>query len=92
VAGGREYTRYQKGIINRYFQHKDAILVTRLQELTSELYLAEGKKADQLWTRAEKALVQLKTEPEIPEKRKRAILDGRDVGKLAELLNELATR
>jgi len=92
MAGGREYSRYQKKIINRYYQHKDTILVSRLQELASELYLAEGKQADQLWTRAERALNGLETEPPLPETRVKAVLDARDPAKLAELLNDLAVR
>ena len=92
MAGGREYSRYQEKLIKRYFRHKDTILVTRLQELASEVYLAEGKQADQLWTRIEKALAGLETDPPLPDSRVRTILDARDPAKLAELMNELATR
>ncbi len=92
MAQGREYTRYQKGIINRYFDQKDSIMVSKLQELVSEIYLAEGTKADTLWARAEKALLQLQKEIKLPEPRVRAILDTRSPQKLAELLNDLATK
>ena len=92
MAGGREYSNYQRKLINRYYNHKDSILVTRLQELASELYLAEGKEADRLWTRVEKALAGLDTDPPLPEAQVRTILETRDPAKLAELMNTLATR
>lgn len=92
MAGGREYSNYQRKLINRYYNHKHSILVTRLQEFASELYLAEGKEADKLWARVEKALAGLETDPPLPDARVRAILDTRDPAKLAELMGTLATR
>jgi len=92
MAGGREYSRYQEKLIKRYFRHKDSILVTRLQELASEVYLAEGKDADRLWVRIEKALAGLETDPPLPEAQVRTVLESRDAAKLATLLNGLAVR
>jgi len=58
MAGGREYSKTQRKIIDRYYQHEDTIVAQRLGEIVSELFLAVGadKKTDQLWARAEKAL------------------------------------
>ncbi|MEM7755513.1 MAG: hypothetical protein AAF297_07730 [Planctomycetota bacterium] len=92
MAGGREYSNYQRKLINRYYNHKDSILVVRLQELASELYLAEGKEADRLWVRAEKALAGLNTDPPLPADTVRTILETKDPAKLAELMTTLATR
>jgi hypothetical protein len=39
----QEYSSYQKKVIQNYYQHKDTIVLTRLQELVTELYLAEEK-------------------------------------------------
>ncbi|MGI5832722.1 MAG: hypothetical protein ACOX6D_09390 [Thermoguttaceae bacterium] len=67
-----ERTRYQEGIIKRYYENKDAIMYQKLTELVTELYLSEGKKRASLWTRAEKALRNMKvSEAEIAEILKR---------------------
>jgi len=56
-----EYTRHQKKIIERYYDHKDQILLGRLQEIVTDLYLAETEaKQKQLWARATKAMNGLK--------------------------------
>lgn len=57
-----ERSPYQQKIIKRYYEHRDQILLNRLQELVGELYLADSdRKADNLWKRVDKALVGLKT-------------------------------
>lgn len=56
-----DFTRHQKKIVDRYYDNRDNIMVTKLSELVSELYLAEtDKKRDQLWKRAELAMRNLK--------------------------------
>lgn len=63
-----DYTRHQKKIIERYYDHRDEIMLARLQEIVTELYLASmEKKQAQLWSRAEKAMAQLKVPPKIAE-------------------------
>ena len=42
-------TKYQQNIIKNYYQNRENISLQRLQELVTELYLAEGKKRDQHW-------------------------------------------
>ncbi len=58
MAGGREFSKTQRKIIDRYYEHEETIVAQRLGELVTELFLAIGndKKTDQLWARAEKAL------------------------------------
>lgn len=58
MTGGREYSKTQKKIIDRYYENQDTIVAQRLGEIVTELFLATGneKKTNQLWTRAEKAL------------------------------------
>ncbi len=65
--GGQEYTKHQRKIIQRYYDNLDTIMLTTLQELVSEIYLAEGKrkKLDQLWDRADKAMANIGVPPEI---------------------------
>jgi hypothetical protein len=56
-----DYTRHQKKIIERYYDRRDEIMLGKLQEIVTELYLAESDaKRDQLWKRAEKAMKALK--------------------------------
>jgi hypothetical protein len=44
-----QHTKYQQNIIKNYYKQKDNISLQRLQELVTELYLAEGKKREQHW-------------------------------------------
>jgi hypothetical protein len=62
----REYSSYQKDIISRYYENQETILLQHLQELVTELYLAEtDAKEQRLWERAYKAMVKLKIQPDI---------------------------
>jgi hypothetical protein len=57
----QEYTNYQLGIINRYYNELDTISLAKIQELVSELYLTESeKKRAKLWERVHQAMVRLK--------------------------------
>ena len=58
-----EYTPYQTQIIKRYYNNRKDIMMQKLSELTTELYLAEGKKRQQLWKRISFALTQLGVAP-----------------------------
>lgn len=56
-----DFTPHQKKIIERYYDHRDDIMLAKLSELAGELYLAEtDKKRDQLWKRVETAMKNLK--------------------------------
>jgi len=78
--GDKEYSKYQQGVIDRYYKNLDAIMLQKLQELVTELYLAkDGPKEDKLWERAEKALLKLK----IPRQIKDHIMQKRRVEILA---------
>ena len=79
--GKKEYTSYQRDVIQRYYENLDAIKLVALQELVTDLFLAkDGPKEDRLWERAEKAMVQLK----IPKKILEHIMQKRQVEILAE--------
>ena len=57
----QEYSSYQKKVIQNYYQNLDTIALTHLQELVTELYLAETPaKKKRLWQQVEKALTKLK--------------------------------
>jgi len=80
-----EYTRHQKKIIDRYYEHRDGIMVAKLSEIVSELYLADtDKKRAKLWERAELAMRNLKwKEPQI-----RHVVETKKPELLAEHLRE----
>ena len=46
----RDYSNYQKKIIKRFYDNREGIDSQRLSEIASDLYLAEGKKKDRLWS------------------------------------------
>jgi hypothetical protein len=52
-------SNYQERIVRRYYQNQDAIMLQRLGELVSELYLAEGKARTRVWDRAARAMKNL---------------------------------
>jgi hypothetical protein len=81
----REYSEYQKGVISNYYGNLNAIMLGKLSELVSELYLADtDAKRDRLWERAQKAMVNLKIPPAIIDH----IMTKKDVRILAKNLNE----
>ena len=74
---------YQRGVIRRYYQNRDAIEAQRLTELVTEIYLAgSGKKADRLWERARSLLERI---PDGDGDLVSRIVDTRDVEALAGL-------
>jgi hypothetical protein len=80
-----DFTPHQQKIIKRYYQNFDSIKHQRLSELATDLYLAEGKKRDRLWTQVEQALRKL----EFPEPRIAHLLEKRDPALLVGILQEL---
>lgn len=63
-----EYSKYQQDLIGRYYKNLDAIMLGKLQELVTELYLAkDGPKEDKLWERANKTMVKMKVHPTLIE-------------------------
>jgi len=78
---GKEYSSYQRDVISRYYDNLNTITLGRLQELVSELYLADSeRKRARLWERAQKAMVKLKVKPAIIEH----IMSKKDVTILAK--------
>lgn len=81
----KDYSAHQQGIIKRYYEHQDTIMLQRLSEIVSDLYLAEGKKAVKLWDSARGALMRIAgQDPRVIE-----VLRERSVEKLAKLVGDL---
>jgi len=58
------YSKHQQSLIRRYYENLDTIMLQKLQELVTDLYLAKNSPAeDRLWIRAHKALTKLKIKP-----------------------------
>jgi hypothetical protein len=84
-VASRDYTPHQQKIIKRYYNNYDAIQSQRLAELVTELYLAEGKKRERLWTQVATVLTKL----EFPQARIDHLLQRRDPALLPGILQEL---
>ncbi|MHC4118717.1 MAG: hypothetical protein ACYSWO_14550 [Planctomycetota bacterium] len=81
----KEYSQYQKTVISGYYKNLDTIMLQKLSELVTELYLADTKaKHDRLWERAHKAMVKLKIRPATIEH----IMEKKDVQILAKNLQD----
>lgn len=79
------HSNYQRKVISRYYDNLDTIMLGKLQELVSQLYLAETEaKQNQLWDRVHKAMTKLKIKPTIIEH----IMQKKDTAVLAKNLND----
>ncbi len=63
-----ERSKYQQKIIKNYYENREAISLQRVQELVTELYLAEGKKRAKLWNSLPAHLEKLGVKPDEIEK------------------------
>ncbi len=61
-----DFSPHQRNIISRYYDHRDEIMLARLQEIVTELYLADSPaKRKRLWARAATAMKALKIAPRL---------------------------
>lgn len=79
------YSKHQKSVIDNYYKNLDSIMLQKLQELVTDLYLVENdSKWEKLWLRVEKSLYKLKIkEPLIQE-----IMKERDLSQLASYITK----
>mgnify|MGYP006910106965 CR=1 FL=1 len=83
MAKGQYLSKHQKGIVNRYYEHADTRVITKLQELVSEIYLAtDSKAADKLWKSAKLQLEHTST----PGGKIDQIVQARDIKAFADLV------
>lgn len=81
----QEFTPYQKSTISHYYEHIDTIMLQKISELITELYLADSEaKRNRLWDRVQKAMLKLKIPPAIRDH----ILDKRDMEVMAKNLQD----
>ena len=80
-----ELSDYQKKVVERYYSQREAIMLNKLQEIVTELYLAASdKKREQLWSRVQAAMEHLSIKPGIIEH----IMSRRDPEILARNLQD----
>ena len=78
-------SKYQEQIISRYYDNLDTIMLQRLGELVTELYLAEtAARQNRLWQRVQKAMIKLQVPPSIIDH----IMSKKDVEILAKNLQD----
>jgi len=83
--GKREFSSYQQKLVKNYYENLDTIMLQKLGELVTELYLADSpKKLERLWKQVEKAMKNLKIKPAVIEH----IVSKRDVKILAKNLQD----
>ena len=86
MAKGQFLTPYQKGIVRRYYEHKETLMTQKLGELVSELYVCQDeRRAGRLWERARRALLNAGANRVAVEK----LLADRSVERLAKMVGEL---
>ncbi len=80
-----DYSPHQKRIIRNYYDNRETLMLQKLGELLSDLYLAQGnaKKEQGLWVRIEKALDNL----EMPGSVRNKVLETHDLELLASIVN-----
>jgi hypothetical protein len=88
MAKGQNLTRYQRGIVKRYYANLDTLTLQKLQETVSDLYLAEPKAAAKLWDKTGQLLAKAGIEPPHIEQS----VGKRDIKELARLVGELAAK
>ncbi|MFB0553758.1 MAG: hypothetical protein ACETWQ_10645 [Phycisphaerae bacterium] len=80
-----DYSQYQKAVISGYYNNLDTIMLGKIGELVTELYLADTQaKQNRLWQRAHKAMIKLKVPPAIIDH----IMEKKDVEVLAKNLQD----
>ncbi len=81
----KEYSQYQQEVISQYYKNLDSIMLQKLSELVSDLYLADSpEKLNKLWDRVHKSMLKLKIPPAIINH----IMQKRSVEILAKNLQE----
>jgi hypothetical protein len=76
---------YQQRMIRNYYQHRDAIMLQKLGEMVTELYLAGGKARERLWKRAGAALKNLG----VPEQQVEHLVASDNPALLAERVKQM---
>jgi hypothetical protein len=81
-----DYTQHQKGIIRRYYEHRDTLALQKLAETVSNLYVETSKpKVKRAWSSARAQMVAAG----VPQSRADEIADQQDLEALAKVVEQL---
>ncbi len=83
-----ERSKYQQKIIKNYYDNQETLLLQKLGEHVTELYLSEGKAREKRWKSIVAALAKLK----VPASRIEQLEKSDDPALLAKLLEELLAK
>ena len=83
-----QLTKHQQSIVKRYYENLDTVLLQRVGEQVTDLYLAEGKKRAKLWQSIDVSLEKLG----VPRSRIDHVRNSDDARQLATLLQELLAK
>ncbi len=88
MAGGsfNHYSKTAKSAINRFYSQADTRAINRLQELVSDLALADDTAKDKLWKSAQTTLAKTNAPPA----RVVAVIQARDLKAFAQLVSGIA--
>lgn len=78
-------SKHQERIIKNYYDNREAIALQRAQELTTELYLSEGKTRERHW----KTLVGHLQKLDVPQSQIDHLLQQDDPELVAKLIRRL---
>ena len=85
----KNMSKYQKDVISNYYNNLDTIMLQKLGELVTDIFLeSKDSKREKLWERAEKAMQKLKIKPAIIDH----IMGKKDIEILAKNLKEWQTK
>jgi hypothetical protein len=82
-----ERSKHQQTVIRNYYRNLNTLLLQRLGEQVTDLYLAHGKARARLWGRIRANLLKL----EVPAARVEHVVASDDPELLARLLKELTS-
>ena len=77
---------YQKGIIRRYYEHRDTLALQKLAEIVSDLYgVTDEKKLKRVWRSALSQMIAAG----VHAKRAQEIVDQRDLAGIAKIVQTM---
>ena len=81
----RDFSSFQKKVIQRYYNNRPALDEQRLAELATELYLASDKKKPKLWESVKELMERLGTPPS----RIEHVMKTADPAQVAEVVKDV---
>jgi hypothetical protein len=82
-----EHSKYQKGVIKRFYEHRDTLALQKLGEIVSNLYLETSEaKIKRAWKSAHAQMLAAGVHQHEADH----ILEEKDLGALAKIVSDLS--